>query len=71
MRIWVIYRSPVDYPKKHVVRGFMIRPGSVTADIAPLCVVDTLGQARARLPPGLCAIARDFEDEPHIVEVWL
>ena len=67
----VIYRHPLDYPGKYVVRGQVARPGGVVADPEPVGVVDTLEEARALIPEGLVCLARSPEDQPQIVESWV
>lgn len=71
MRLWVIYYNPSDYPKKYVVRSFTVDPGVVAADLQPRAVCDSIQEARTKVPPNLCCIGRDADDEPQIVEVWL
>jgi hypothetical protein len=70
INIYVIHRSPRDYPGKHVVRINRVFPGRVV--VGPLVgVVDTLEEARGLVPAGLACLPRHPEDEPQIVESWL
>jgi hypothetical protein len=70
LTIWVIYRSPSDYPGKWVLRGHDIGPGSVTSH-AKKIVADTLQELRAHLPPGLVPLTLHPDDDPVIYETWL
>lgn len=69
---WAVYRNPLDYPGRFVVRRWVIVPGlPLQSDPEPLAVVDTLEAARAAIPPGLCCLPAWEDDDPVIVEVWL
>lgn len=71
LRIFVIYDSPRDFPGKYVVREQRADRSGVSVAAAPLAVVDTLGEARRAVPPGLFRIVRDPSDDPVIVESWI
>lgn len=73
---WTIYQNPSDYPGKHVVRRWFTRRNhgqvETMADVVPVAVADSLEAARRALPLSACArLARDPQDDPCIVEVWL
>jgi len=72
--MWAIYENPTDYPGKFVVREWRSLGGVVQFAKDPLCVVDTLQQARAAVIGNrrdLLNIGRAPSDDPVIVEVWL
>jgi hypothetical protein len=73
LAVVVIYRNPLDYPGKYVVRRqWAGAGGSIEVEDEPIAVVDTLDEARAAVPAEQDAcIARDPHDEPHIVESWI
>lgn len=66
---WTIYKNPRDYPNKFVLRACVIGPRGVQP-VEGVCVVDTLDEARARVPEGLVRLPRFANDDPVIVEVW-
>lgn len=64
---YTIYNRPADHPDKVVLRRFRITSASITP--ADEChVVDTLEEARAKLPPGLTRLPRYPDDHPNVVE---
>lgn len=68
----VIYRNPLDYPDKYVVRRQWAGGGGVLIEPGTLAVVDTLEEARAVVPPEQdTCLGRDPEDDPAIFEVWV
>lgn len=70
--LYTIYRDPLDYPKKWVVRRFTVEAdASMTKDAAPLAVVDTLKEARESLPFGVYNLGRERGDAPKIYETWV
>ena len=71
MHFWVIYRSPRDYPGKHVVRRWHLGVDGTTSDEEPDAVVDTIEAARDAVPPGRVKFDRSAADDPAIAEVWL
>ena len=68
--MWAVTRNPSDFPGKFVARKWLIGSGTmaVTADHH---VADTLDDVRELLPPGLCMIPRNPNDDPVIVESWI
>lgn len=66
-----IYRSPLDYPGKFVVRRFWIEAAGPVVEDLPLAVVATIEQARAALPPGMWCLGREPGDDLAIVETWI
>jgi hypothetical protein len=67
--MWVVYRSPSDYPGKFVVRRWSIAD-ALEPELKPEGVVDTLEEARDLIPPGLVCLDRLPSDDPVIKEVW-
>jgi hypothetical protein len=63
--IYVIYRSPRDFPRKIVVRAWY---GNVPSPVQ--VVLDTVDDARAILN-GLSCLGRSENDDPCIVESWI
>lgn len=72
LTLWVIYRHPLDYSDKFVVRAQHVRPrAGVEIDVEPTAVVDSLEEAREEIPAGLFNLGRQHDDDPAIYEVWL
>jgi hypothetical protein len=67
--MWVIYRTPKDYPDCYVARCWRIT-GVVHATDGTL-TADTLEELRAKLPLGLRRVSRHTDDDPVIVETWI
>lgn len=68
--MFTVYRDPLDYPGKFVVRRFAIGPG-VVRSLRPLFAIgDSLEAVRRQLPEGLTCLARCEQDDPVIVETW-
>jgi hypothetical protein len=65
--LFVVYRSPSDFPGKYVVRRWL----DAVPEREPLRVCEQLDQARAAIPAGAAYIGRMREDDPAICEVWL
>jgi hypothetical protein len=66
----VVYKNPLDYPHKFVVRKQWVERGAVIA--SPDCTVhDTLEAARASVPEGAILVPRSPDDDPVIVESWM
>lgn len=70
LTIWVIYRSPRDFPGKWVLRGQDASGGVVTPH-AKCRVGDSLEAVRNCLPPGLICLGRQPGDDPVIFETWI
>jgi hypothetical protein len=66
LKMWVIYGNPTDHPSKFVARLWLTDKPTDT-----LLIADSLEEVRWMLPPGLVCLARDPNDDPKIVEVWL
>jgi hypothetical protein len=70
---YAVYRNPTDFPGKYVVRVW--RQGAESPggkpDAEPLFVGDSLEEARAALPDGVCCLDRLEGDPLHLVETWL
>lgn len=69
--IWVIYDHPRDFPDHIVMRPqWAMRSGEVrAARVGGL--YDSVGEARADLPPGLAHLMRHHDDDPAILETWI
>jgi hypothetical protein len=67
LTVWTIYKSPLDYPGKWVLRGHDV-PGGPRLEHF---VGSSLGEVRAHLPFGLFHLSRDPNDDPTIYETWL
>ena len=68
--IFTIYRNPLDYPNKWVVRRMWITTAGLVPD-KHADTADTLEAVRLFVPPGLHWIQPDPEDDPVIVEMWI
>lgn len=64
--MWVVYRSPKDFPGVFVARKWLI-DGATQETVQAI----TLEGVRALIPQGLHRMARDVSDDPCIVETWL
>lgn len=67
LNTYVIYNNPKDNPGKWVVRRFINE--IPTED--PICVVDTLIEAREFVPKHCVMLQASLVDDPVIHEVWL
>jgi hypothetical protein len=65
----VIYEHPIDAPDHYVVRRWIIQDGKMTPDHGSH--FNTLGDARAFIPPGRVKIPRSPNDDRAIVESWI
>lgn len=66
LEIFVVYENPSDFPGKMVVRKFI----NDKPTLEPLCVEDTLEEAREKIPKGLFRMDRMADDDIVIVETW-
>ena len=66
MDVFAVYQNPSDYPGKFVVRKFV----GENPDEKPLCVEDTLEEARKKIPAGLHRADRIPNDDVVIIETW-
>lgn len=71
MRVYTIYKRPMDYPNNFVVRGYTIGEGKIFADINPHLVCDTLEEARQSISYGLVRTERSEKDALSVVETWV
>jgi hypothetical protein len=71
LRIWTIYKSPLDHPGRFVVRPWIITPYSDPVAESVFTCHDTLTAARAAIPAGKFKMVRDPTDDPQIVETWI
>jgi hypothetical protein len=71
--MWVVYRSPRDYPGSWVARLWHVTRSKLESDwwTRTVLVAPTHEQLVAALPPGLYRMPRAPDDDPAIVEVWL
>lgn len=67
LTMYTVYNSPSDYPGKWVVRVWQ----NEQPLLEPLCVEETLIDARSKLPPGLNNVGRFYSDDPVVHEVWI
>ena len=67
----VIYQNPIDFPGKYVVRDQYVIGSRIESAIEPRAIVDSLDEARRRVPWGMVCLARSPEDDPVIVESWI
>jgi phage terminase Nu1 subunit (DNA packaging protein) len=72
MVIWTITWNTSDYPRKAVARPHLVG-GETLGPVAQyaMLLADSLDQLREQLPAGLTKMARDPNDDPVIIEVWL
>jgi hypothetical protein len=70
---YVIYKPTTkDHPGKWVVRRWYIFPGVPKPTAEVECdLVDTLEEAREKIPFGTVKIDRYPEDDPVIQEIWM
>jgi hypothetical protein len=71
LETFTVYFDPTDYPKKWIVRRFVIGKSGPIPDAEPLIVCDLLEDVRSVIPVGLICFSRNEHDEPQIVETWL
>lgn len=75
LSLYVVYNNPRDFPGKVVVRRQVARVSnlgpSISPDIAPTAVCETIEEARRHLPYGVTNIGRQDDDDPVIAEVWI
>jgi hypothetical protein len=70
MLIWVVYKSPWDYPGKFICRPW--RPwGSGAGPMNVHLAADDLQELRGQLPHGVDRMPRNDDDDPVIVETWI
>lgn len=70
LKMWTIYKHPLDYPEGYVARQWLIRDGGYPyAGVARYR--PDLEAARAAVPPGLYRLDRDPNDDPTVVETWI
>jgi hypothetical protein len=67
--MWVVYDHPRDYPYHYVARMHLTLPGPKPTD--HIILAKDLDALRDDLPPGLTRLARQPDDDPKIIEVWL
>lgn len=69
--MYVIYDdTTTDYPGRWVIRRWDYDGILLDVD-RPFAVRKSLEQARSCVPPGMCWLPRQDDDDPVIREVWL
>lgn len=73
LTVWVIFKSPSDFPGLYVLRGQDVVPGQSEPAMHVECITcDTLAPLQAWCEErGLYRMDRQAGDDPTIVEVWL
>lgn len=71
LKMFVIYQNPRDYPGKYVVRAWDIGSATISPEMEPRHVSDSIEGARDSLPPGLMKLDRAPFDDEVIVETWI
>lgn len=75
MPMIVVYKNPKDFPGQFVARRFECKPDgtcqSFTKPVAVKLDYDKVREAVKANLPGATRIARDPQDDPVILEVWL
>jgi hypothetical protein len=70
--MWVVCRSPADYPGKFTARCQYVCAGGVTLVAREVMVCDRLITIRRKMiGAGLTRLPRQPDDEPQILEVWV
>jgi hypothetical protein len=69
--LWTVYERPADYPGGFVARRHVVDGKGGMVPTPEAFYGGSLDSVRDQLPPGLVMLARQPEDHPHIVEVWL
>lgn len=69
---FVIYCRPSDFSDQFVVRRWEIHdPDPPTPSKEQWCVANTLGEARASIPPDFIRIQPFRDEDPVLEEVWI
>lgn len=71
LSVWAIHYASAEYPGKFVVSVSYAGVGEVLVEEAPRAVAETLEEARAALPRGLCRMEPLPDDSVCLVETWL
>jgi hypothetical protein len=71
--LFIVYKSPSDYPGKFVLRRWHVGSGKLDAisDRDPIAVADSLKEVRDKVPSWCVNIGRYDFDDPVILEVWV
>jgi hypothetical protein len=68
--MWSVTTCTSDLGEGYAARPFLVNHvGAVPMRVHLLA--DTIEALREQLPPGLCRLDRNIDDDPTIVEVWL
>jgi len=69
---YIVYKNPLDYPGKYVVRIHRLRGGGLVADEEPYMVEDTYAPIDQRMTSrGLVKFLRSDGDPMSVKETWL
>jgi hypothetical protein len=72
MRIWTIFRDPLDIPGKFVLRGFSVVPGVAEPEPDEKAYAsESLEALRNMLPADLVRLPPDATDHETVVESWI
>jgi hypothetical protein len=71
LKLWTVYDHPKDYPNHYVARLSEIGPRGVVRREQVMVSGGILGIRAQLAAMGLMRMARQPDDDPVIVEVWL
>lgn len=70
--LWTIYKHPLDFPEKYVMRRWIQLPErEALPEAKPVAVGDGLNEVRLALPLGLTRVPRQEWQDQVIVETWI
>ncbi len=69
--MFVVFRDPLDYPGKYVVREQSVVGTAIFVSRNPFAVVDSLYEVHAAIPAGLTCLRDPRDKGLRIVETWL
>jgi hypothetical protein len=68
---YAIYDHPKDHPRFWVVREWQLVTSESHPLAGPVCLANSLEEARAMMPAELVRLGRNPQDDPCLVETWL
>jgi len=71
LSIWVIFKSPGDFPGEFVVREQRVVGGVIYFARAIHARGATVEEVRETLPAGVVRMERHPNDDPNILETWM
>lgn len=74
LTFWTIYDHPKDYPNQFIARASYLNRAGKLVITQSIILGETLEEVREQVQkqdPFLTRMARDKNDDPVIVEVWL